>query len=77
MFCFVVVFFYTCPIGPALNVLVHILFFVFLLENFIWGYSTSPTARTDNEGFQSRENCYSGARERVKSEKKIKHELSE
>lgn len=43
--------------------------FFFLLKNFIWGYSTSPTARTDNEGFQPRENYYSGARERVKSEK--------
>lgn len=44
---------YTWPVRPVLNVRVHILFsFTFLLKNFIRGYSTSPTARTDDKGFQ-------------------------
>lgn len=39
-----------------------------LRKHFILGYSTSPTARTDDKGVQPGKNYYSGAREKVKVE---------
>lgn len=48
----------------------------FLLEDFIWDYSTSPTAHTDNKGFQPRGGIVRAVQEKLWKVKKFKHDES-